>query len=206
MSDPGETAAHHARNVRVSGAANPGKAGELPEHGSGHDESSSDRDSGGPVRGGGLARAALRGTDDRQYRFRQGRLRGPGVEGERGLGRRSGIPTEAAKNPGPVARFAANKPDGSLTTTFEEVKNPRTLSLSLDYGWGWGDAGQASDAVSFMLLDASGNGYVFEVHRCKARWAVQWARVANGTPRRGQELGGRGDRRDVTRRSATAAA
>src|SRR5580704_610571 len=34
----------------------------------------------------------------------------------------------AAKNPGPVARFAANKPDGSLSKTFEEVKNPKTLS------------------------------------------------------------------------------
>ena len=33
-----------------------------------------------------------------------------------------------------------------------------------------------------MLLDARGNGYVFEVHRCKATWAVQWAKVANGAP------------------------
>ncbi len=47
-------------------------------------------------------------------------------------------PTEAANNPGPVARFAANKPDGSLTKTFPEIKNPRRLMLSLDYGWGWG--------------------------------------------------------------------
>ena len=53
-------------------------------------------------------------------------------------------PIEAAKNPGPVARFAANKPDGSLAKTFEEVKNPKTLSLSLDYGWGWGGAVQGS--------------------------------------------------------------
>jgi hypothetical protein len=89
-------------------------------------------------------------------------------------------PTEAANNPGLVARFAANKPEGSLTKSFDEIKNPRKLSLSLDYGWGWGDAGQGADAVSLMLLDAKGDGYVFEVHRCKARWAVQWAKVANG--------------------------
>jgi hypothetical protein len=91
-------------------------------------------------------------------------------------------PVKAGKNPGPVARFAANKPDGSLTKTFAPVRNPRKLVLSLDYGWGWGMPAQGADAVSFMLLDAGGNGYLFEVHRCKARWAVQWARVANGTP------------------------
>ncbi|HEV3164773.1 MAG TPA: hypothetical protein VGZ22_12160, partial [Isosphaeraceae bacterium] len=89
---------------------------------------------------------------------------------------------KAAHNPGAVARFAANKPNGSLTRAFGELKNPRKLTLSLDYGWGWGDAGQAADSVAFMLLDARGNGYVFEVHRCKARWAVQWGKVANGTP------------------------
>jgi hypothetical protein len=92
-------------------------------------------------------------------------------------------PRESARNPGPVARFAANKPDGSLTKTFGEVKNPKTLALSLQYGWGWGDAGQAADAVAFMLLDPRGNGYLFEVHRVKAAWAVQWARVADGVPR-----------------------
>ena len=110
-------------------------------------------------------------------------------------------PKEAANNPGPVARFAANKPDGSLTKTFKEVKNPKTLSLSLDYGWGWGDADQGSDAVSFMLLDAGGNGYVFEVHRCKATWAVQWAKVANGISCQGQDLGVRGNRREPRVRS-----
>ncbi len=91
-------------------------------------------------------------------------------------------PSEAARNPGPVARFAANKPDGALAKSFEEIKNPARLTLSLDYGWGWGDAGQASDAVSLMLLDPQGDGYVFEVHRTKARWAVQWARVAKAAP------------------------
>jgi hypothetical protein len=93
-------------------------------------------------------------------------------------------PKEAAKNPGLVARFAANKPDGSLTRTFPEVKNPRKLTLSLEYGWGWGDAAQGADSVSFMLLDSKDNGYLFKVHRCKAKWAVQWGRVTGGAPSR----------------------
>jgi len=91
-------------------------------------------------------------------------------------------PKEAGNSPGAVARFAANKPNGSLTKTFDEISNPRKLNLSLDYGWGWGDAGQAADGVGFMLLDAKGNGYVFEIHRCQATWAVQWAKVADGVP------------------------
>jgi hypothetical protein len=91
---------------------------------------------------------------------------------------------KAANNPGLVARFAARKPAGSLTRSFPEVKVPRRLTLSLDYGWGWGDAAQGADAVSFMLLDGKNNGYIFEVHRCKAKWAVQWGRVAGGTPAR----------------------
>ncbi len=91
-------------------------------------------------------------------------------------------PAEAARNPGPVARFAANAPDGWLAKSFAEVRNPGKLVLALDYGWGWGDVGQASDAVAFMLLDARGNGYVFEVHRCKANWAVQWGRAVDGLP------------------------
>jgi hypothetical protein len=91
-------------------------------------------------------------------------------------------PKEAANNPGPVARFAANKPAGSLIKTFRELKNPRKLTISLDYGWGWGDAVQGADSVSLMLADTRGDGYIFEVHRCKATWAVQWGRVAGGTP------------------------
>jgi hypothetical protein len=91
-------------------------------------------------------------------------------------------PREAASNPGRVARFAANQPNATLLKTFDEIKRPKTLTLSLDYGWGWGDAAQGADAIAFMLLDPKGNGYVFEIHRCKANWAVQWAKVANGTP------------------------
>ncbi len=91
-------------------------------------------------------------------------------------------PKDTPRNPGPVARFPAHKPAGSLTKIFDELKNPKRLTLSLDYGWGWGDAGQAADSVAFMLLDAKGTGYVFEVHRTKAKWAVQWGKVADGAP------------------------
>jgi hypothetical protein len=87
---------------------------------------------------------------------------------------------KSANNPGAVARFAANKPGGSLTKRFQEIKDPQRLTLSLDYGWGWGDTAQGADSVSFMLLDAKGNGYQFEIHRSKATWAVQWAKVADG--------------------------
>jgi hypothetical protein len=108
-------------------------------------------------------------------------------------------PKEAAKNPGPVARFAANKPDGSLVKTFDEVKNPSKLNLSIDYGWGWGDVAQGADSVSSMLLDAKGDGYFFKIHRTKAKWAVQWAKVANGVP--AKETTWAADEIDATRPS-----
>lgn len=88
--------------------------------------------------------------------------------------------TETGKNVGPVARFAANAPDGTLSKSFDEVESPKKLVLSLDYGWGWGDATQPADSVGLMLLNAQDQGYVFEIHRCKATWAVQWARVEGG--------------------------
>jgi hypothetical protein len=91
-------------------------------------------------------------------------------------------PRELAKNPGPVARFGANKPAGSLTKTFPEIRNPPKVSLSLDYGWGWGDPAQAADSIGFELLDSKGSGYLFEVHRTKANWAVQWGKVVSGVP------------------------
>jgi hypothetical protein len=88
-------------------------------------------------------------------------------------------PAEAAQNPGNVARFAAGKPNGSLTKTFHEIRNPKRLMLSLEYGWGWGGASQGADAIAFELLSASGDGYLFKIHRCKATWAVQWGKVVN---------------------------
>jgi hypothetical protein len=91
-------------------------------------------------------------------------------------------PKSTRNNPGVLARFPAHKPNASLTKTFDEMKNPKKLTLSLDYGWGWGEVGQGADSVSFMLLDPKGNGYVFEVHRTRAKWAVQWGKVADNTP------------------------
>lgn len=89
-------------------------------------------------------------------------------------------PQEAAKNPGRLARFAANRPDGTLTKDFDEIVEPHRLVLSLDYGWGWGDADQGADLVSFMLLNHQNDGYLFEIHRARAKWAVQWAKVTAG--------------------------
>ncbi len=40
---------------------------------------------------------------------------------------------------------------------------------------------KGADSVSFMFLDPKDNGYVFRICRTKAKWAVQWAKVANGT-------------------------
>ena len=91
-------------------------------------------------------------------------------------------PKNIKNDPGAVARYPAHKPEDTLTKSFDEARNPRKLSLSLDYGWGWGDANQGADSVSFMLLDPKGNGYVFEVHRTKAKWAVAWGKAANGAP------------------------
>jgi hypothetical protein len=89
---------------------------------------------------------------------------------------------DLANSPGTVARFAANKPDGALAKSFPEVKGTARLALSLEYGWGWGEAGQGADTVALMLLDTGGDGYLFEVHRTRAKWAVQWAKVAGGKP------------------------
>jgi len=65
-------------------------------------------------------------------------------------------PKTLTNSPGAVARFAANKPDGTLTKSFPEVRRAARLTLSLDYGWGWGDAGQGADMVAVMLLDGRG--------------------------------------------------
>jgi hypothetical protein len=87
-------------------------------------------------------------------------------------------------DPGAVARYAANPPadhpDGTLTKTFDEVKDPKKLTVSVDVGWGWGGENHAQ-GTGFMLVDAKGNGYVFMVMRAKGKWAVQYAPVANST-------------------------
>ena len=130
----------------------------------------------GSLPAAGRAQAAVIDTD-----FARGDFKSLGWEakGDWDIHR---YPKELANSPGVVARFPANKPDGSLIRAFPEAKDPARLTLSLDYGWGWGDAGQGADTVATMLLDARGDGYLFEVHRTKARWAVQWARVTGGKP------------------------
>lgn len=91
-------------------------------------------------------------------------------------------PAATANNPGPVARFAAHKPNGALTRTFDEIRNPGKLTLSLEYGWGWGDITQGADSAAVMLLNTQGDGYAFKFQRFKATWAVQWGRAAGGAP------------------------
>ena len=110
----------------------------------------------------------------------------------KGTGTCFGSRKNVANNPGPVARFAANKPDGPLTKTFTEVKNPKTLALSLDYGWGWGGPEQGSDSVSFMLLDASGNGYCLRGPSLQGQVGGAVGQGRRGAPRQGQDLGVRG--------------
>lgn len=81
-------------------------------------------------------------------------------------------------NPGPVAKFPANgKKAGMLTKTFDPVKDPKELKLTFDAGYGWGSPTH-SQGLQIMLLDADGNGYVFDNHRAKAKWGVQWAPVS----------------------------
>jgi hypothetical protein len=60
-------------------------------------------------------------------------------------------PKEVANNPGCVARFGANMPRGELIRVFDEIKNPRKLTLSLEYGWGWGDADQGGETTSPII-------------------------------------------------------
>ena len=115
----------------------------------------------------------------RGFRFRESRFRGNGLATERGLGSVQ-ISEEIAKNPGRVARFRGQSTGRNIDSRLSGDRHPRTLTLALDYGWGWGDANQGADSVSFLLLNAEGNGYAFKIHRCKATWAVQWGRATQG--------------------------
>lgn len=81
------------------------------------------------------------------------------------------------KNPGPVAKFAANGTStGALTKKFTAVTNPSSLTLTFDAGYGWG-APDHAQGIQVMILDADGNGYIFAGARTKANWAAQWAKV-----------------------------
>lgn len=82
-----------------------------------------------------------------------------------------------AKNPGTVAKFAANaKTDGNLVKKFDAQADPAKLTLTFDAGYGWGSKDH-SQSLQVMLVDADGNGYLFQVSRAKASWGVQWGVV-----------------------------
>ena len=84
---------------------------------------------------------------------------------------------DLAKNPGPVAKFAANgQTVGTLTKKFDTITNPTSLKLTFDAGYGWG-AATHSQVLQVMLVDADGNGYIFDIHRANATWGAQWAVV-----------------------------
>lgn len=84
---------------------------------------------------------------------------------------------DLAKNPGTVVKFAANgKTAGTLTKKFDTITNPGSLTLTFDAGFGWGNAKHVQ-SFQVMLLDADGNGYVFDVHRANATWGAQWGSV-----------------------------
>ena len=89
-------------------------------------------------------------------------------------------------SPGPVAKYGATAKDDKntelLIRKFPALANPTSLTLTFDAGWGWGAPGQGSDSLAVMLLDDDGNGYDFEVHRTKATWAAQWAKVTKYVP------------------------
>ena len=85
---------------------------------------------------------------------------------------------------GDVMYFPPGVKEGSKAYEFPDVLNPHRLGISLDYGWRWGADGQASDSISFKLLNDSGNGYVFKVHRVKSAWAVQWGKIIDGEAQR----------------------
>ena len=83
-------------------------------------------------------------------------------------------------NPGKLARFPGRGSDiGDLIKSFPALANPQSLQLTYEAGWGWGPE-NAGDSLLVMLLDDKGNGYVFDVHRTAATWALQWGKVTEG--------------------------
>ncbi|MFA7342758.1 MAG: hypothetical protein WC003_00505 [Terrimicrobiaceae bacterium] len=85
-------------------------------------------------------------------------------------------------NPGPVAVFTAkNKTPGTLTKKFDAAANPSSLTLTFDAGYGWG-AKNHPQALQVMILDAEGNGYIFNCGRANAAWAVGWGDVSRYAP------------------------
>ena len=81
-------------------------------------------------------------------------------------------------DPGSVAFFPATPKDYKGTDLLvRKFPTATELTLTFDAGWGWGSADQGADGLGIMLLDDDGNGYLFELHRAKAKWGAQWAVV-----------------------------
>ena len=84
-------------------------------------------------------------------------------------------------SPGPVAKFGKTPDDFKdvdlLTRKFQPLVKPDSMTLTFDAGWGWGAPAQTSDELNVMILDETGNGYVFHFHRAKEKWGAQWGVV-----------------------------
>lgn len=105
-------------------------------------------------------------------------------------------------NPGPVAVFSAkNKAPGSLTKKFDVIANPSSLTITFDAGYGWG-AKNHPQILQMMILDAEGNGYIFDCHRANAKWAVGWGDVVRYAP--SEKLDGASQPIDATQDSVAA--
>jgi hypothetical protein len=77
-------------------------------------------------------------------------------------------------SPGPCAVYGKTDKEDLMIRKFPAVQSPQNLTLTFDAGWGWGNKDQGSDSLGIMLLNDEGTGYLFEVHRIKAKWAAQW--------------------------------
>jgi hypothetical protein len=81
---------------------------------------------------------------------------------------------ELKNSPGASAVYGKTDKTDLMIRKFTAVQSPQDLTLTFDGGWGWGQKDQGSDTIGIMLLNDEGTGYLFEVHRIKAKWAVQW--------------------------------
>ncbi len=86
--------------------------------------------------------------------------------------------SNASNNPGPVLKFPKSETPGTLTKTFEPLKNPRNLTLTFEGGYGWGAPGHVQ-SFQVKILDDKGNGYVLGIQRANAPWAAQWGKVTD---------------------------
>jgi len=143
--------------------------------------------SGGAVRARGLRRKRFCGRPDgHRRRFFQGGASRPWSGGRMATGMctliRKKPPTIPALWPG----LRPIRPDGFPDQgPLLSLRNPKRLTLlPLDYGWGWGDGRPGgADAVSFMLLDPKGNGYLLRSPTVpRRRGPCSGGKVASGLP------------------------